>query len=258
MEKYNNGRPVTIKVGDRFTNNDGAEAEVIEYKNAKAVVVRFIESGHIVSVQAHHLLHKKTFKDHYFPKKDGGCHIGKGSPSLHEDGTTHKIYILWAAIIRRCYKWSKEKDACYEGCTIADEWKCYSDFYNDCIKDERHTYNDWQLDKDLLVKGNKVYSKDTCCFLPREINSFLQGGKSKNKGLPVGVYLRENGKCYRVILGVKGKLLHLGQYTSVKEAAQVYKEAKEKHLKSLAEQYKHQLDPRAYQALINYTVEITD
>ena len=86
----------------------------------------------------------------------------------------------------------------------------------------------------------------------------MQGGKSKNKGLPVGVYLRENKKAYRVILGVKGKLLHLGQYTTVKEAAQVYKEAKEKHIKSLAEKYKDQLDPRAYQALLNYTVEVTD
>lgn len=53
----------------------------------------------------------------------------------------------------------------------------------------------WALDKDILVKGNKIYSPETCCFVPQEINNLFTKRKSCRGTLPIGVkYIKENKK----------------------------------------------------------------
>ena len=57
---------------------------------------------------------------------------------------------------------------------------------------------------------------------------------------------------------INGKSTYLGIYNTETEAFKAYKQTKENYLKELAEKWKDKIDPRAYHALINYTVEITD
>jgi hypothetical protein len=109
------------------------------------------------------------------------------------------------------------------------------------------------------VKGNKIYSEDTCCFVPMEINVALtKSDKSRGKYL-VGVTLNKQGTGYvaRVQVG-GGKRKHLGTYATQTLAFAAYKQGKEDYIKSLANKWKDQIDPRVYEALMGYQVEITD
>ena len=53
-------------------------------------------------------------------------------------------------------------------------------------------------------------------------------------------------------------LKHVGYFNTEIEAFEAYKQAKENHLKEVAEKWKGKIDDRAYNALMEYQVEITD
>lgn len=113
----------------------------------------------------------------------------------------------------------------------------------------------YQLDKDLLVPGNKVYSPENCCFLPAEINSALRRDQSsKTSGFPVGIFRHnKNGLVARI--SIRGKLVHLASTpTSTEEdiahLVQVYEEHKSAYLHALAVEHQQNIDPRAFEALM--------
>ena len=84
---------------------------------------------------------------------------------------------------------------------------------------ENQNWEGLELDKDLLVKGNKVYGPDTCCFIPQAINSlFGQGAKrKKNLHLPNCVTLTRNGK-YSIKIPIKPNKQYRKTLPSIKEA----------------------------------------
>ena len=114
------------------------------------------------------------------------------------------------------------------------------------------------LNKDILQKGNKLYSKDTCCFVPAEVNNLLTKSDKARGEWPVGVcFERPRGK-FMAKLRINGKQKFLGLFTTPEEAFQAYKLAKEAQIKVVAEKWKHQLDERVYLALMAYEVNIDD
>lgn len=115
----------------------------------------------------------------------------------------------------------------------------------------------WQLDKDVLIKGNKAYSPDACCFVSSEINNLFIKSDSKRGEYPIGVTKVKGGK-YRAQIVKNNKVVYLGTFKTIEEAFQVYKTAKEQYIKEIADKYKNLIDKKVYQALINYKVEITD
>lgn len=163
-------------------------------------------------------------------------------------------YAAWASMLRRCYNESVLKqNPTYKGCSVCEEWHKFSSFR--AWWDERHVEG-WHLDKDILVKGNKVYSPETCCFVPREINNLFVK-KTRCRGpYPIGVSMafgRMKAKISR-----HGKYVSLGYFDTPEEAFCAYKEAKETYIREVADIWKNKLDPRVYEALYNYKVEITD
>jgi hypothetical protein len=118
------------------------------------------------------------------------------------------------------------------------------------------------LDKDILFKGNKIYSPETCCFVPNEINVLLCKNDSKRGKMPIGVYERKmvNGYKYVAYVNNTKKHFHLGTFDTPKEAFQAYKSAKEAYIKEMATQYYKdgKITERVYDALMKYEVEITD
>ena len=175
---------------------------------------------------------------------------------VRTNGVTLYSYVCWQDMLQRCYIDSYyEKAPTYRGCSVCEEWKYFSVFKR--FFDENYV-DGYHLDKDILVKGNKVYSPDTCCFVPREINTLFVK-KNANRGtLPIGVSIAY-GK-YKAQIKRYGRTYSLGVYDSSEEAFAAYKVAKEAHIKEVAEKYYREgkITERVYNALINYKVEITD
>ena len=113
------------------------------------------------------------------------------------------------------------------------------------------------LDKDILVKGNKIYSPETCCFVPNEINTIFNKHKNKRCKLGVCGVFRKGNRFYSVV-SMFGRNVSLGGYESIEEAKSAYKDARETYIKRVAEMWKEKLSTNVYNALINYEFSFED
>ena len=173
------------------------------------------------------------------------------------DGKTTKEYNLWRSMLQRCYSKSfLEERPTYVGCSVSDTFLYYHLFHAWCQIQVGFGKEGYQLDKDLLIKSNKLYSEDTCVFIPSVLNALLTKRTLDRGLLPIGV--TKHGKGFRAQCKIDGKTKSLGTFQTVEEAFKEYKLFKESHIKALAEVYKHEIDEIAYQALSNYKVDIED
>lgn len=168
-----------------------------------------------------------------------------------------KVFIrIWNSMLIRCYgKVYKAQKPTYMGCTVCTEWQTFSNFRKWCLQ---YYIDGYHLDKDILVKGNKVYSPETCCFVPAEINTILLSCKKSRGRYPIGVTLYKGR--YRARINKNGKLQDIGFYTTKDEAFYAYKNEKENYIKSIAEKYfkEGKIAQKVYQALLNYNISIKD
>lgn len=157
-------------------------------------------------------------------------------------------------MLSRCYdKKYQEKQPAYIGCYVDNYLLGFQNF----AKWFEENYNEgFHLDKDILVKGNKVYSPQTCCFVPQEINKLFTKSTKLRGNLPIGV--SKLGSRFVAQVNINGKRIHLGCFTTPEEAFQAYKTAKEKQIKEVADKWKDLIDLKVYQAMYNYKVEIND
>jgi len=175
------------------------------------------------------------------------------------DGKLIKEYRLWQGMLERCfYEKFKQRCPAYEGVTCSKEWLSMTKFIEDVSQMRGFGLSGWALDKDILQKGNKLYSKDNCCFVPQEVNSLLTKSDNSRGEYPVGVCFHKTRGKFMAYLNINGKMKHLGYFTTPEEAFQAYKAAKEAQIKVVAEKWKHLLDDRVYQALLDYEVNIGD
>ena len=169
-----------------------------------------------------------------------------------------KEYKLWADMLIRSYDEKlHQRQPTYLNCETSREFLSFSKFRDWCQNQIGFNQPKFELDKDLLEKGNKEYHPDKCVFIPREINSSLRTRKKMRGDLPVGVSLSQSGS-FMAMMNLGSAKKYLGSLSTPEQAFQAYKHAKENHIKLLAEKYPDQIDPRAYEALLNYKVEITD
>ena len=175
------------------------------------------------------------------------------------NGKKCPIYYAWVRMFERCYSKKFHRiNPTYVGCTVSEEFKDYSK-WREWYDNYQYKHDGWHLDKDLLIKGNKVYSESTCVFIPREINQVLVKRTASRGKYLIGVTWCKTKKAFKAqVRKYKGKLEYLGYFNTEIEAHLAYKQAKESYLKELADKYKDLLDPRAYEALYNYTVDIDD
>ena len=172
-------------------------------------------------------------------------------------GKNTKQYHLWYNLLARCCCPDvQKKHPTYIGCTVSENFKNYSYFYAWCQNQIGFGQKGFQLDKDLLLKGNKVYSETSCLFLPRELNNLLTSSKQNRGNLPIGVSVHQGRLAVRCCR--KPAPHHVGLFDTVEEAFATYKQVKESYIKSQAEKWKDQIDIRAYEALMRYEVLPTD
>ena len=188
-----------------------------------------------------------------------GVGINDWAGNISVNGKPIMEYTLWQGMLRRCFDEKyKQRQPTYEDVTCSKEWLSMTPFIEDVSKMKGYDLEGWEFDKDILQKGNKLYSKDICCFVPAEINSLLIKSDNARGEWPVGVHFHKPSGKFVAQLRINGKRKHLGYFTTPEEAFQAYKLAKEDQIKVVAEKWQHHLDERVYQALLDYEVSIND
>lgn len=160
----------------------------------------------------------------------------------------------WMNLTERCKEGGKIQQMMptYRGCT--NEFGSFEAFMDWHVKQIGYG-SEHQIDKDLLVRGNKMYSPDTCLLVPKAINMLVTVRCKPSTGLPAGVSFdkRISGRKNRYRADF-GEHRLIGMYATAEDAFAAYKHYKEGRMKDLAEQFKSVIDPRAYEALMNYEV----
>lgn len=241
-----------IKAGDVFTTNDGGSVTVIEYRGYRNVLIKHNDThGHEAYVPVGRLS-TGSIKNPYHPSVCGVGFIGVGKHPVSVVGKLTKTYRAWADMINRSYNpVVRARLPSYAECTVHPDWHNYQNFAE--WYERQYRAEGWELGKGLIIEGNKLYSADTCVFVPQALNSLFNDGNKSRGDLPQGVSRYRNR--YRALLNADGKLRYLGYYSTPEEAFQAYKLAKEANVKRMAEQYMYLIDPRVYSTLINYTVK---
>lgn len=167
-----------------------------------------------------------------------------------------RIYQTWADMIKRCYsKKLKERRPTYQDVTCSPDWLYLSKFISDISVMTGSDIDGWQLDKDVLFCGNKVYSKETCCFVPSEINNLFVKSSIVNRDLPIGVVADRNNNGFRANVNFGGWQFKSKSFSSADGAFNEYKKLKEDYIKTVAEKYKNSICEKVYSALMNYEVK---
>lgn len=242
----------SFKVGDTGYLKDDTMWEIIEYHNYSKIKVKILtDPAWETTVNGGNLV--------------SGSIKNRGKPSLFGVGILGDVevncydmsYKSWTGMIKRVYNPHTEQMAItYKDCTVVNDWLRFENYLK--WFEQQKVQPKWQLDKDLLVPGNKIYGPDTCIFLPREINTFLTN-RYNHRGLwPVGVTYHERLNKWQASCNVHGKSEYLGVFTSPEEAFATYKVRKEQVAKELAEMWKDRIDIKAYDALMKFEVHITD
>jgi len=163
-------------------------------------------------------------------------------------------------MLRRCYDAKfLENNETYIGCSVSEFFRYYDNFHQWCIKQVGFGREGFALDKDILIKGNKIYSEDVCVFVPQRINKLLIKRDASRGEWPVGVSWRKNTNKFEAQCNTcGGKKQHLAFFTTPQEAFLSYKTFKEALIKQVASEYKHLIDGRVYEALMDYRLNEND
>ena len=187
---------------------------------------------------------------------------GVGINDIEYNVSEDKEYRMWQKMLSRCFdEKTKQRQPSYIGVSCCESWLYLSKFIKDIRSLDNHEMamsESWELDKDILVKGNKVYSPETCCFVPEEINKLLVSRSRFRGHQPIGVTLIKGASRYRAQLSVNGKQIHLGRFGSAEDAFNCYKKAKEARITQVADKFKSIISQEVYDALIRWRVNIND
>lgn len=159
----------------------------------------------------------------------------------------------WKEILRRCYSEDYHlRNPSYKDCCVCKDWLVFSKF----LEWFRENYVEgYHLDKDILSKNNKIYSMETCCFIPQALNKLLvfHTNKKKNKKLPIGVGYDKQVNKYIGFGVYKERKLFL----NIKDAYNYYKQNKEYRIKELAKCYfeNNKISKRVFEVLTNYKLK---
>ena len=241
------------RIGEKYITKEGYTIEITDYQGNKNCTIKFEDNTLSYNVNYRYIV-TGTIKNPNHPTVYGLGYLGIGKYKSQCNGKKSKIYCAWNNILERCYsKKLQLRKPTYIGCSIVKEW---CNFQNFAKWYEENNINEFQLDKDILKKGNKVYSPDTCCFVPREINNLLTTRKLKRGEFPIGV--TKFGNSYCATLTMNRTSTYIGTFSTAEEAFKAYKITKENHIKEVADKWKLKIEPKVYQAMYSYKVEITD
>lgn len=241
----------SISNGHTFITREGCSATVISYEHSSRIIIKFNDRhGHIRSVTAQSI-RCGTVKNPYHPSRRGVGYVGVGKykPSINRVHT--QAYMDWAKMIERCYSVAYQiKKPTYVGCYVSPEWL---NFQNFAAWHENNYIAGFHLDKDLRRLGNKLYSAETCSYVPSIINTLLYDGRPSLKGLKRGA--SNNMLGFQASMSVEGNYVALGTYKTMDEAHEVYRRARTEYVRSMAEKYREVLHKDVYLNLASWEAD---
>ena len=242
-------------VGTVFPTNFNGDCTVVSAKSCNNIVVMFSD-GTEVQVRSGNLT-KGIVKN-----PNNAKIFGVGCNDIGETNT--KLYTVWHSMIRRCYSevFHKQNKA-YRDVTVQESWKRFSNFKRDVETLPFYSYcesHGYELDKDILTDGTRMYKLETVCFVPKEINAVLikEVGVNGRKGYHINSHGNYSISTTRELNEIRKELGLRYSFKTAREASEVYRLCKKERIRKLANKWKDQIDARVYEALMNYQVEITD
>lgn len=192
------------------------------------------------------------------PHKQSHLYFGVGNRGdylINTRGERLHSFDIWYKMLARCYSCKKEYST-YKDCTVCKEWLFFPTFKKWY---DINYVEGYALDKDILLKGNKIYSPQTCCFIPIEVNSLFTKNNIRRGDLPIGVKRKGKHK-YEASLSINNNLKYLGSFCTVNEAFNAYKKSKEENIRKIATElyFSNKIAKKVYNALMNYEVEFND
>lgn len=219
------------RIGEIFYHPKYGEYYIIAYSNCDEVTIRFANTGYEYVTSYNHIQHLEV-RDRFFKGKYGN-YAGIGE-------VDKEAYKIWYNMIHRCNNQNGYKDV-----IICDEWSDFSNFlkwYNNQYKEDG-----WHLDKDILSNNGRIYSPETCCFLPPELNTFFEKHKKAK-----GYSYNKRRKKYEAYCRDRGRYVHLGLYSTPSEARTTYLGYKRNLLEELVKPYFNKISVELYNAMKKY------
>lgn len=248
-------------------SNQGCLMRIVEYNNNQDITVEF-QDKHKARVKTQYCnFDKGSVKNPYYPVVYGVGVAGNKYKTVDENSKSIKEYAIWYHILQRCFdeKYLKKHPA-YRGVGVCEEWLYFPNFYEWLHSqpnfDKWYNNKRWAVDKDILVKGNKIYSPENCCIIPQNVNCLFLKRESERGEYPIGVRYKDKdgfiASCHNPFTNKNEKI---GSYSTPEKAFYLgYKPYKENIIKKVAQiEYDDgNITEQCYQAMMNYEVEITD
>ena len=255
---------VIDRIGEEKVNKFGSKMIIKEYRKYSDIDVYFPEYDWTFKYTRYDHFKNGTIKCPYEPRICGIGYLGEGKYKAKENGKNTDEYKIYYDMLRRCYDPKfHERNPAYKGCKVEDYLLNFQHMGEWINKNYYEVPGETMcLDKDILYKGNKVYSRETCIFVPQRINTlFTKCDKSRGNN-PIGVDQLPSGNYQVECCNGYGEQLYLGTYSTKEQAFQSYKQYKEKVIKEVIDSYEGKIPEPHYTRLkdvmYNYEVEIDD
>jgi len=241
------------KIGEIWKTKEGYFAEIIEYVTPKNYTI-ILDNNIVLKNKTYQNITKGEIKNPYHPSVYQIGFIGVGDYKTSKDKKPTLSYKCWNSMLQRCYdKKFIIKNSWYKGCSVELSWH---NFQNFAKWFEENYIEGYELDKDIILKENKIYSSKSCSFVPKEINNLLVSRKKLRGNYPIGV--SKLNKKYLSQISLNGINHKIGIFNTIEEAFLKYKEAKEKQIQLLANKFKTKLNYKTYNSLMNYSIQINN
>lgn len=186
--------------------------------------------------------------------------VATNSGGRYKTGTGGKMtkpYVTWYNMLKRAYcPKGHAKQPTYLGCSVTEGWLEYQNFAQWF---EAHEYSNrgYELDKDLLIPGNKIYAPDRCAFVPSQLNSLLNDSNAARGKFLQGVSFDKQRSKFAANMVIDGRQKNLGRFDNEIEAYLAYKKAKEANVKRMANHWRDDIADEVYHALMRWQLEDT-